>query len=202
MTANKKYILIAVISVLGILAAASAWWLDRYFFNTAAKMEAPLFEQKEGAGTFAAFPSLSGDTITVRIFYPSDNNIAFEQISVPNNPLPVKMAETLVTEYLKRLGGELKTTKLLGVYKDRENILYIDLSDSFSKNFSGGAKQEYYLLKSLYDTVVSNITGTTDIKLLLEGKETESIGGHFYSFYPLKEFFEDSQQPQAENKPN
>ena len=202
MTVNRKYILIAVASVLIIVAAASAWWLNRYFFNTAAKKEAPLFEQKEGAGTFAVFPSLPDDTIAVRIFYPSDNNISFEQKSVQNNPLPVKMAETLITEYLKKLDGELKTTKLLGVYKDRENILYIDLSDSFSKNFYGGAKQEYYLLKSLYDTVVSNITGTTDVKLLIEGKETESIGGHFYSFYPLREIFEDSQQPQAQNKPN
>jgi len=198
MIVNRKYILIAVASVLIIVAAASAWLIDKYFLKYAAKNDT-LSEQKDlqTQGTSAPFPSLTEDSIAVRIFYPSDNNISFEQQSIQNNPLPVKVAETLITEYLKRLDGELKNTKLLGVYKDRENILYIDLSDSFSKNFHGGAEQEYYLLKSLYDTVISNVNGITDIKLLIEGKETESIGGHFFSLYPLKEIFENSQSTEV-----
>ena len=205
-TANRKYILIAVTAVIIIVAAASAWWFDKYFLSIAAKMEQPLLEQKDGTmqaqGSSAVLPSFSGDTMPVKIFYPSENKLFFKQLSIQNNQLPVKKAETLITEYLKELQGDLKTTKLLGVYKDRENILYIDLSDSFSKNFPGGAEQEYYLLKSLYDTVASNIPGTADIKLLIEGKEIDSIGGHFYSLYPLKEIFEDGQQPPAENKVN
>ena len=121
-----------------------------------------------------------------------------QEKKIHGSPLPVKMAEAVVAEYLKGLKEGLRDTKLLGVYRDRGNIFYIDLSDEFRRNFSGDAGQEFYLLKSLFETVTANIAGTEDVKVLIEGKEIESIGGHISSFYPLKETVkEDSRQTAA-----
>ncbi len=182
---SKKIIVIAVV----VLCAAvlSGWLATRYYFSRAEKTDSPLIELKED--TSKSQEALTGGVeagVPVKIFYPSEDGMAEEERMVQNKPLPAAMAETALAEYLKLLGEGFKDAKLLGVYRDRNNVLYIDMSEEFRKGFSGDARHEYYLLKSLFDTTVKNTQGIEDVRLLIEGKEIESIGGHFYSLYGLK----------------
>ncbi len=182
---NKRNLLI--ILALLFAAALSGWLFTRYHQSTTERPETPLIELKDGMPKNQGAFGVSGeDTISLKIFYPSEDGIVAEDKIVPNKPLPVAMAEAALTEYLKGLKAGHKDTKLLGVYRDRNNVFYIDLSDEFRRNFSGDVRQEYYLLKSLFDTVVSNVAGAEDVRLLIDGKEIESIGGHYYSLYGLK----------------
>jgi hypothetical protein len=73
------------------------------------------------------------------------------------------------------------------VYKGADRILYIDLSDEFRRNFQGDAFTEFLLLKSLYESLISNVEDIQDVKVLIEGKEAETLGGHLYLLYPLKD---------------
>ena len=41
-------------------------------------------------------------------------------------------------------------------------------------------------MKGLYESVIANVQGVTDVKVLVDGKELETLGGHFYLKYPLK----------------
>jgi hypothetical protein len=185
---NKRNLLIALLLLL--IATLSGWLFTRYYHAPAEKSYSPLIELKDDIPqehqNRAAFGVSGEDTIGIKIFYPSEDGVTPEDRTVPNKPLPVAMADVVIEEYLKGLREGLKDAKLLGVYRDRNNVLYIDLSDEFRRNFYGDARQEYYLLKSLFDTVVANIVGTEDVRLLIEGKETESIGGHFSILYGLK----------------
>jgi hypothetical protein len=182
---NKRNLLIALLLLL--IAAVSGWLFTRYYHAPAEKSDGPLIELKDGTPQNQAAFGISGeDTIVVKIFYPSEDGVTPEDRTIPSKPLPVAMADVVIEEYLKGLREGLKDAKLLGVYRDRNNVLYIDLSDEFRRNFSGDARQEYHLLKSLFDTVVANVAGTEDVRLLIEGKEIESIGGHFSILYGLK----------------
>jgi spore germination protein GerM len=77
--------------------------------------------------------------------------------------------------------------RLLGIYKGTDGMLYIDLSDEFRRNFQGDVFAEFLLLKGLYESIISNIQDIQDVKILIEGKETETLGGHFFLLYPLKD---------------
>lgn len=147
--------------------------------------------------------ALSNDAVAVKIFLSADEGegITVEELKIRNNPIPVKMAEAIMAEYLKGLKYGLKDTKLLGIYRDKRSIIYIDLSEEFRKNFSGDVKQEYSLLKSLYETITVNIPGTEDVRVLIDGKEVESIGGHFSALYPLGDTVRDDLQQTADQKP-
>jgi spore germination protein GerM len=95
-------------------------------------------------------------------------------------------------EYLKGpAGGKAtslpKNARLLGVYKGADRILYIDISGEFRRNFQGDAFAEFLLLKSLYESLISNVEDIQDVKVLIEGKEAETLGGHLYLVYPLKD---------------
>ena len=160
----------------------------------------PLIELKGGEATFnTGVPAATGDdTVAVKVFLPSDTGIMVVERRVQNNPIPVKMAEELIAEYLKGLEGGLNETKLIGVYRDKKSIIYIDMSDEFRKNFSGDIRQEFEILKSLYQTITVNIPDTEDVRLLVDGKEVESLGGHFNALYPLGDTVrEDLDQPAA-----
>ncbi|MCL0046993.1 GerMN domain-containing protein [Thermodesulfovibrionales bacterium] len=121
------------------------------------------------------------------IFSPSKDGMFVMEREILSKPLTIRIAEAVITKYLKGLKEGLRDAKLLGVYRDRKNnILYIDLSVEFRRNFSGDVEQEYYLLKSLFKTVVTNIVEIEDVKLLINGREVESIGSHFISLYGLR----------------
>lgn len=196
---GKKYI----ISIFVVLAAAGAagWLVTEHFQSTDRQFKEPLIELKGQAPTGAQPPLPAGDdSVAVKIFIPSANGITVEERKIQNNPIPVKMAEEVVSEYLNGLKSDIKDVKVLGVYRDKRSVIYIDLSEEFKTNFSGDIREEYDILKSVYETVITNIPGAEDVRLLVDGKEIESIGGHFNALCPLGDMFkEDVQQPAAGN---
>lgn len=182
---NKKVIVSA--AILLCIALVAGWLFTRYYNLPARQADNPLIEMKEAIPGSHEQGMGAEDMVVIRISYPSKDGIVTGEKVVQKKLLPVLMAETVLAEYLSGLKGGLEETKLLGVYRDSNNIFYIDLSDEFRRNFSGDVMQEFYLLKSLFDTVITNIAGTVDVRLLIEGREIESIGGHLYVLYGLKE---------------
>lgn len=198
---NKR--LLIFLFLLLFAAMVGGWFVVENYL--ARLSEEPLVRFSDNISAPGVFHGAgSNDNVTVTIFFPSgrssegapddgaaknpNEGISSEEVKISYDAIQVRLAEKIIPEYLKRLQGGLKETRLLGVYRDRENVLYPDLSDDFRKNLSGDAQQEYYLLKSLFKTLTSSIPGITDVKVLLEGREVESLGGHFLTLYPLGRF--------------
>ncbi len=132
------------------------------------------------------------DFISLRMYYPVDDHIQFEERRILKRNVPIAIAEATVEEFLKGPAGVTSTiipkeTKLRGLYIGGDKILYIDLSEEFRRNFQGDALSELLILKGLYESLISNVEDIYDVKILLEGREVESLGGHFYLLYPLKD---------------
>jgi len=131
------------------------------------------------------------DASFIRVYYPSEGRLIMEERRVKRQVAITAIAEEIVNEFLKGPSTAAKSvippgTKLLAVYYGIDGILYVDLSDEFRRNFRGDALNEFLLLKGLYDSIISNVTGVDDVKVIIEGKEIESIGGHLFALYPLK----------------
>jgi hypothetical protein len=98
-------------------------------------------------------------------------------------------AEAVVEEFFKESANAYaipQQVKILGIYRDMNQVLYIDLSDELRRNFQGDALDEYLLLRGLFESLVSNVQDFQDLKVLVEGKEIETLGGHLSLKYPLK----------------
>jgi len=92
------------------------------------------------------------------------------------------MAENVIRRYIKPYG-----VRLLDLYMDREGVIYIDLSNDIRKNFRGDAFEEYSIIAGLYRSIKVTIPDFTALKILIEGKEVESFGGHIDISKPIGE---------------
>lgn len=128
---------------------------------------------------------------SLKIYYPVNGYLQMEErIVTPMIMTREDAARATVSGYLKGPAGMLDPaippdTKLLGTYFGSDGVLFIDLSDAFRRNFQGDALTEYLLLRGLYESLLSNVSGIKDVRLLIEGNEIETIGGHMLANVPL-----------------
>jgi hypothetical protein len=132
------------------------------------------------------------DLFTLKIYYPVGNQLEIEERRLQRRTTQIAIAEAVVEQFLKGPAGiktpEMpKDVRLLGIYFDENKILYVDLSDEFRRNFQGDALTEFLLLKGLYESLSSNLGNIEDVKVLIDGAERETLGGHFYLSYPLRD---------------
>jgi hypothetical protein len=77
--------------------------------------------------------------------------------------------------------------RLLDLYMDREGIIYMDFGDELKKNFKGDALEELNIIGGLYKRIKAAVPGFKALKILIEGRETESFGGHIDISRPIGE---------------
>lgn len=131
------------------------------------------------------------DFFYLRIYYPIDNRLQIVEKRLPKRTKQIAIAEAVIEEFFKgnentKISYIPQDVKLLGLYKDPDHILYIDLSDELRRNFQGDAFSEYLLLKGIYESLISNLQDFQEFKILIEGKEMETLGGHLYLKYTLR----------------
>lgn len=134
-----------------------------------------------------------GSPVYFRIYYPVNGYLQMEERTITPAPAGIKAsALAVVNEFLKGPAGVPQSpvppqAKALGVYFGSDGILYVDLSNEFRANFQGDALSEFLLLRGLYESLLSNIPGMKDVKIFIDGKEADSIGGHLRADVPLGE---------------
>ena len=177
---NSKSIWITLIVLFFLVGAAGSYLFMRYFGA------APTKAQRETAKTEI---SDGQDLMVIRLSMPKNGAIEMTERKIPRRISSGSIAEAVVEEFFKITSTDSPVpqgVKTLGMYRDAAQNLYLDLSDEVRRNFQGDALSEFILLKGLYDSLAANLQDFQDLKILVEGKEIESLGGHFYLKYPLK----------------
>lgn len=156
-----------------------------YFFQRRGVLSGGPEDRKEALSQQRDFASL-------RVYYPVEEGLKLEYRKVQQADTRMSIARAVLEEFLKGPSSSQKSfiprdTRLLGIYSGQDGILYVDLSDEFRRNFQGDALGEFLLLRGLYGSLLSNVYGIGGVKVLIEGKEVESIGGHVSLLRPLEE---------------
>ncbi len=155
---------------------------------------------KEEPQTVTAKAPQSGivtNYIYLKIFYPMGGKVEIVEKKIPEILSQVKLAERVLNEYFK-VAEEFNTgvipegIQVEDIYISSDGILYVDFNRAVERNFKGDIVDEYIMIKSLYETLISNLD-IQDVVILIEHKEAETIGGHFLVNKPLKEFFSSEQ---------
>lgn len=180
--ASKKYLWIPVFLLLFAAGMTGGYF---YFSKKFPSQALPTKETEEKIGRAIE------NMFTLRIYYPAGGRLQMEERKVQRKTIQMTVAEAVISEFLKgpvnvSVSEIPKDTKLIGLYRGDDGMLYVNLSDEFRRNFGGDAAAEFLLLRGLYESLISNVYDITDVKILIEGREMESLGGHLYLSYPLK----------------
>jgi hypothetical protein len=188
---KTKVIWIFLIIIFFIAGAAGSYFLMKYLAPAGIHQAS---EEQELHSTE------SQDLITVRLLLPKNQKLEMTERKFKKRMKSTAFAEAVVEEFFKEAGNTYaipQQVKLLGIYRDINQILYIDFSDELRRNFQGDALDEYLLLKGLYESLVSNVQDFQDLKVLVEGKEIETLGGHLLLKYPLKSLVTAEPKPES-----
>lgn len=182
---NSRRLWVIAVILFFLAGAAGSYLFMRSFFRQGKQLPSANGQSP---------PVESMDFSVLRIYQPHNNRLEMTERKIPKRISNTALAEAVIEEFFKQTfteGGPSipKNVKLLGLYKDEAQMLYIDLSDELRRNFQGDALSEYLLLKGIYESLVSNVQDFRDVKILVEGKEVETFGGHFFLKYPLKNTF-------------
>ena len=76
-------------------------------------------------------------------------------------------------------------TRLHAFYLDRDGRAYVDLSDNVMIDSPRGCKSEILTIYSIVNSLILNTPEIETVKILVNGRETQTLGGHIdnrYSF--------------------
>ena len=190
---NNKTVWIILIVVFFIVGAGGSYVLMRYFTSA----------QNQPSHNETQIESVEGqDLMVIRLSVPKNGKLEMIEKKLPRRTKNIAIAEAVIEEFFKTPANSSpipQGVKVLGLYRDAGLNLYLDLSDEVRRNFQGDALSEFLVLKGMHDSLVANLQDFQDLKILVEGKELESLGGHFYLKYPLKSTL--LGEPRAEGKP-
>lgn len=131
---------------------------------------------------------------TLKIFYPLGSRLELTERKVHGIFSTLALTDILIKEYLALL-NEVNiyiipdSVTLNNLFITADGVVYLDFSRDFQKVFQVDVIDEYMLIKSIFQTLVSNID-INNAMILVEGKEIETIGGHFIIDQPLKEILD------------
>jgi len=127
----------------------------------------------------------------LKIFFPLGGKLQIFEKRIKGKFTQTILAEILMKEFLS-LNDEMNTgilpTKLnlLNAFISSEAVLYLNFPSAFSRGFRGDVMDEYLLLKGILDTMISNLN-INDVVILINGREIETLGGHFFLNKSLKQ---------------
>jgi len=155
-------------------------------------------ERAERADSSPMPPPVAGPSqpVTLMVAYDDDATLRREQtaIALPaeDNLRGREVLRALFNEYLKKPsphplapGAEVREVYLL-----ERNLAVIDTNAAFADRHPSGILVEELTVASMIETLAANLPAITRVKILVEGKERETLAGHadLTSFYEVAAF--------------
>ncbi len=107
--------------------------------------------------------------------------------AVKSGTVPRKGTMLVIAEDTIRKIIEEYNVKLLDLYLASDGLIYMDFSDEIKKNYHMDISQELNFLAGLFTGIRASVPGLTAMKILVEGKEVDSLGGHIDISKPIGE---------------
>jgi germination protein M len=136
----------------------------------------------------------SEDTLIreVKLYFGADRNVwQVEKREISSSSIQLEDRVKDVLEELLKGPEELgytpipKGTQIIRIFLDQDGIVYLDLSEDIRENHPGGTWGEMMTIYSLVNTVMENFHTINGVKILIMGKEIQTLKGHIDTRYPF-----------------
>ncbi len=77
-------------------------------------------------------------------------------------------------------------TELRGIYVSSRNEMFVDLDGTVRTTHPGGSMQELLTVYGLVNTILVNLPTVTEVQILIDGREADTLAGHVDLRRPLR----------------
>jgi Sporulation and spore germination len=114
-----------------------------------------------------------------------------EQRTVSHSGNSVGYAAAIVEALIKGPQNSLvrtlsANTKLRAIYLTPDGACYVDLSLEVRKDHPGGCNSELLTIYSVVNSLILNVPEIKRVKLLIDGKEAQTLAGHIDLAFPFE----------------
>lgn len=127
------------------------------------------------------------ETFRVTLYFQNDqgNGWITESRNIIHTGSVTSRAKQALAELGKgpRRGGNAvlpKKARLLGLVLDHEGTAYVNFSVSMRNARGGGSGSELFSVYSIVRTLTANFPEISKVRILLDGQEVDSLGGHIF----------------------
>jgi hypothetical protein len=178
-SSNKKkstvpFMLLLVLSFVVSVGVSFLYLKDKFAFDSSVISSQELKSHEKGDED-------TGEK-RMRLYKPKERDLPIRGGEVLRKDALLVMVEDFI-----RKSVEPYHVDLLDLYLDREGVIYIDLGSEIRKNFMGDAREELGILAGLYRGIKDTVPELTAMKILIEGREAKTIGGHIDISRPIRE---------------
>ncbi len=130
--------------------------------------------------------------INVRLYFeaPDREGLLPEEREVAFSSDLARQLRTVVEELAKgSTTGLLPTlpagTRVLEVFVQARGVAFVDLSSEASSKLPGGSRAELFTVYSVVNTIVTNFPTVSRVRIVVEDRPVDSLGGHVDVSRPL-----------------
>ncbi len=160
------------------------------FFQDASSQKAQL--NREDSLSQPAGSAQPQKSIVHLYFADRDNYyLMSEQRVLSHSGDPVDTARSIVEALIK--GPQISLvrtiaagTELRAIYVIADGVCYVDLSQAVGKDHPGGCNSELLTIYSVVNSLILNVPEIKQVKLLIDGKEVQTLAGHIDLEFPLE----------------
>jgi len=127
----------------------------------------------------------AGPNETAVLFFPalSARGLVAETRPVKWAPAPADRVRQVLLPLVEgphqRLGQPLAaSTNVRAVFLTNEGTAYVDLSNDLLSSLSPGIEAESLVVYSIVNSIATNIPSVKRVKILIQGQEVDTLGGH------------------------
>jgi germination protein M len=186
---NTKNILAAAgvaVVLIGVAVWGTMWILGQPLPEGAADAEAPvtpgLGDVPPGAVSEppSSTESVPAGRIQIKLYVLSSSGreLATETEEILYSPSIQQQAKEVVRLLLRRSGTIPRGVSLRELFITSQGVAYLDLSRELVSNHTGGSSGEELTVFSLSQTLIANFPAVKTVKILVEGREIQTLAGH------------------------
>ena len=108
----------------------------------------------------------------------SGRELATETEEILDSPSLQQQAKEVVRLLLRRSGTIPRGVSLRELFITSQGVAYLDLSQELVSNHPGGSSAEELTIFSLSQTLIANFPAVKTVKIMVEGREIQTLAGH------------------------
>jgi len=180
---------VALVGAVVAAAAALAWVL---FVTLPKRASSAVPRVTPEAAAAVPAPAGSGRKIKARLFYVADDGIHLTHVErdVPYGEGTLEQAREIVAAQVAPVAAPLVSaiptgTTVRALFLTEGGHAYVDFSPEIVSGHTGGTAHELLTIYTVVNALTENLPAVTDVQVLVDGKEVETLAGHVDLRNPL-----------------